>query len=90
MIGADGKGTDGAVGYFKMIASCRPDLMVRLVERMMPLPLQVTGKDEGPIEVVELTRAREMLFSRLKQIEARVINDEVVPILDEPPKPVHH
>lgn len=47
--GEDKRGKGGAVGYLKRIADYKPELFVRLLERL--LPYQVTGKDGGPVQM---------------------------------------
>lgn len=49
--GQDGKGKEGMIGYFFSLCSDKV-LMTRLVEKI--LPMQVTGKDGGAIQVFTL------------------------------------
>lgn len=43
-------GKEGRVGYLLKLAHKRPEIFVRLIEKLMPT--QVTGKDGGPVRVV--------------------------------------
>lgn len=53
--GSDGKGKGGAVGYLYRIAVEKPELMVRLLDKM--LPAQVVGENGGPLKIVALPPA---------------------------------
>ena len=46
--GSDGKGKDGLVGYLTWLSRREPAVYGRLLERI--LPLQLTGKDGGPMQ----------------------------------------
>lgn len=46
LYGSDAKGKDGLIGYFFSMCADKA-LMCRLVEKIMPL--QITGKNDGPI-----------------------------------------
>lgn len=62
-IGEDGNGKDGLVGYLRRVARSDPKTFCALLGRIVPL--QITGKDDGPIEVEYLTR--EQVVERLRE-----------------------
>lgn len=65
-VGRDNKGRDGLVGYLKMLAWKHPDLMVSLLNRVLPMQLVGTGADGEPAPLrVELTLPQ--LQERLKE-----------------------
>jgi hypothetical protein len=49
MVGSDGQGTDGAIGYLAMIAWENRDIFGRMIEKLLPFVL--TGKDGGPVQL---------------------------------------
>lgn len=55
MVGSDGKGTDGAIGYLAMIAWENREVFGKLLERMFPFVL--TGKDGGPVQLEYRSKA---------------------------------
>lgn len=70
-VGSDGKGKDGLIGYLEKHARKNPELFFGLLARI--LPLQVTGQDEGPVEVHMMTRDEV-----LERLRARGIPTETV------------
>jgi len=61
--GSDRRGKDGLIGYFRMLSRREPVVYGRLLEKL--LPLQITGKDGGPMQMVHTTK--EELEQRLKE-----------------------
>lgn len=49
MVGKDGKGRDGAVGYLAWLAKARPEVFGMLLGKL--LPIQVTGQGGGPVQL---------------------------------------
>lgn len=49
-LGSDGKGKEGVVGYLKRFGWRKPELMFALLAKV--LPLQITGKDGGPVKLM--------------------------------------
>ena len=58
-VGENGLGGDGLTGYLRKIAREEPKAFCSVLGRV--LPLQVTGKDDGPIEAV--TRITRVIIS---------------------------
>lgn len=69
-LGRDGEGKEGTVGFFKNLWAEYPELFVRLVERI--LPLQVTGRDGGPIQTVSIP-SEILKTMRTEQLEALAV-----------------
>lgn len=63
LVGQDGKGKDGLVGYLKMLAVKERPVYARLLERVLPLQLNVEDKSAPKYtasEAVERLRARKL------------------------------
>ena len=73
MIGRDGHGDLGLVGYLIRLERRAPQTFGALIGRLMPT--QVTGPDGGPVRV----SVREELTQRIMLISQRVDDDFVVP-----------
>lgn len=63
MVGRDGKGKEAAAGYLAHLAWKHPDIMGRLLEKMLPYSL--SGAGGGPVQV-EYTN-REEIILRMKE-----------------------
>lgn len=48
-VGQNGEGEDGLVGYLRLLARAEPKAFAGLLGKV--LPLQVTGADNGPLQV---------------------------------------
>jgi hypothetical protein len=65
--------TVGGEAYLVHVARARPDLFCMLLARI--LPLQVTGKNGGPIETADAS-ARERIEGRIARIRDRMEEDK--------------
>lgn len=63
MEGENQKGRDGLVGYLRVLARREPAIFGRLLEKL--LPLQITGKDGAPMQMVHTSR--EQVLERFKE-----------------------
>lgn len=61
--GSDGKGKDGLVGYLQWMSRKHPQPFAKLMEKL--LPLQLTGKDGGPLQMEY--RSKDEVVQRLKE-----------------------
>jgi len=81
-VGYDGKGKDGLLGYLQKIAEKDQKTFAQLLGRL--LPLQLTGKDHGPLRILHIDASKlstmtgqelevaERLFGRLGEEPADV------------------
>lgn len=54
LCGSDGKGKGETVGYLTKLATDHPPAFAQLLGKV--LPLQVTGKDDGPLQITVIER----------------------------------
>ncbi|WP_456813667.1 hypothetical protein [Bradyrhizobium sp. USDA 4529] len=63
LVGQDGRGKDGLVGYLKMLAVREKAVYARLLEKVLPLQLHIQDKTApilSPAEAVQRLRARHL------------------------------
>lgn len=65
LVGQDGRGKDGMVGYLRRIAHRNPDLFIPLMGKC--LPLQITGKEGGPLQMEVVSRSPEEIRAELQR-----------------------
>lgn len=63
VVGADGRGKDGLVGYLSQVARREPGVFMRSIEKL--LPMQITGKDGSPMQVQHSTK--DQIVERFKE-----------------------
>lgn len=54
LVGEDGKGKGKTVGYLQKLATDHPPAFAQLLGKV--LPLQVTGPEDGPLEITVIER----------------------------------
>ena len=67
-VGEDQRGKDGLQGYLVFLAKAEPKSFATLLGKV--LPLQVVGRDEGPVQVTD-TCAYDVILGRLALLAAR-------------------
>lgn len=65
-VGENGRGKGELVGYLTFLARREPKSFAALLGRV--LPLQITGRDGGPVQVQDLTREQVLLQLRERGI----------------------
>lgn len=80
-LGRDGKGKEGLVGYLKKLGDKHPELFKDLLARV--LPMQITGPQEGPIQVT-FTRQEAEDHLRERGVYIEGVFDKPVELLPPP------
>ena len=82
MLGADGEGRDGLVGYLMNIGRANPELMVHLLAKVLPLQVKHSSTSVH-VELRSADEMRQALLSRGIRADRIFDSDEVDPPLLE-------